>query len=125
VAPGITVTQSGTASCTTWCAYHGTIDVTSFKIPNVPYLYYGVIPDQSQSGPCWGKCGGGYSYSDFENTCVVASHEIIETATDPGVEAATYLGPPLAYYDTANGEISDMCLSSGTNMYAQNIKYFH
>src|SRR5205823_5337276 len=48
--PGTTVTDTGgTASCTQWCAYHGTF------VHNGQDVYYGIIPDQG--GSCAGGCG--------------------------------------------------------------------
>jgi hypothetical protein len=40
---------------------------------------------------------------------VVASHELIETVTDPDVGLATVNGPPLTWYNNTYGEIGDIC----------------
>ena len=79
-----------------FCAYHGTlvrggVDVT-----------YQVMPDLT------GTTGCGTS-TDLGNTTSVLSHELTETITDPNVGLATVIGPPLAWYDSTNGEIGDIC----------------
>jgi uncharacterized membrane protein len=40
---------------------------------------------------------------------MVTSHELIESVTDRDVGLATTVGYPLAWYDTAGGEIGDIC----------------
>ncbi|KAJ3329602.1 hypothetical protein HDU76_007558 [Blyttiomyces sp. JEL0837] len=103
-APGYTITQGGQQSCSYFCAYHGTIDISSLG-KGVKYLYYGVMPDQG--GACAGGCGS--SSSTFNNLCSVSSHEIVEATTDAAVGVATVIGSPLAWYDSNNGEIGDIC----------------
>jgi len=97
---GTTVTDSsGTASCTQWCAYHGTF------VHNGKNVYYGIIPDQG--GSCAGGCGSNAQM--VNNLTSVSSHELVEATTDPAVGLATTVGPPLAWYDSTNGEIGDIC----------------
>ncbi|KAJ3331561.1 hypothetical protein HDU76_002835 [Blyttiomyces sp. JEL0837] len=103
-APGYTITQGGHQSCSYFCAYHGTIDISSLN-KGTKYLYYGVMPDQG--GACAGGCGS--SSNTFNNLCSVSSHEIVEATTDPAVGVATVVGSPLGWYDSANGEIGDIC----------------
>jgi hypothetical protein len=105
-APGIDITQNGQASCQVFCAYHGTVDISSLSV-GTQYLYYGVIPDQG--GSCAGGCG--ISPNFFDNLCSVASHELVEAVTDAGVGAATgdTLSAPLAWYNAQSGEIGDLC----------------
>ncbi|KAJ3308410.1 hypothetical protein HDV04_001324 [Boothiomyces sp. JEL0838] len=98
-APGVSITQGGSSSCQEFCAYHGTI-----KQGN-GYVFYGVIPDQG--GACAGGCGS--DSNPFNNLCSVASHELIEATTDPAVGLATGNSAPLAWYDSNNGEIGDIC----------------
>jgi len=92
--PGLTIKDSSnTASCTVWCAYHGTFTY------NGNYVYYGILPDQG--GSCAGGCG-----SDpviLNNLQSVSSHELAETATDAGVGLAANYAAPLAWYDQTNG----------------------
>jgi len=98
---GVTVTLGGSASCVLFCAYHGTIaDVGGHEV------YYGVHPDMEDGSGCEFGCGNG---APFENYTSVASHEMIETITDPEVGLATILAPPLAWYDGTYGEIGDIC----------------
>ncbi|KAJ3308462.1 hypothetical protein HDV04_001219 [Boothiomyces sp. JEL0838] len=98
-APGVSITQGGSSSCQEFCAYHGTIKQGS------GYIYYGIIPDQG--GNCAGGCGS--DSNPFNNLCSVASHELIEATTDPAVGLATANAAPLAWYDSNNGEIGDIC----------------
>ena len=98
--PGVNITGPGGngASCAAFCAYHGTFVLDGKD------AFYGVIPDLG--GACAGGCGTG---TQFENTTMVASHEVVEAVTDSAVGLATVAGPPLAWYDPANGEIGDIC----------------
>lgn len=113
---GKTISQGSSKSCVGggFCAYHGT-----FK-RNSQNVYYGVLPDMSTGSGCDTGCGSG---TPFSNATSVASHELIETVTDAEVGLATVVGPPLAWYDTANGEIGDICnaqqgtITSGSTTY--------
>jgi hypothetical protein len=97
---GVTITApDGSRSCVVFCAYHGTY------VRNGVNVNYGVIPDQG--GGCAGGCGA--NPSRVNNLDSVASHELIEAATDPAVGLATVFGPPLGWYDPNNGEIGDIC----------------
>ncbi len=97
---GKTITDpSGAQSCQVFCAYHGTFTIGSQNV------YYGVLPDMT--GSCASGCGS--SPSAFANQASVASHELVETITDAEVGLSTTVGPPLAWYDTTNGEIGDIC----------------
>jgi hypothetical protein len=96
--PGISISMGGASSCVQFCAYHGTFTKSARMV------FYGVIPDQG--GSCAGGCGPS-PVSD--GTTDVASHELIESVTDPGVGLATTDGPPLGWYDDTNGEIGDIC----------------
>ncbi|KAJ3301587.1 hypothetical protein HDU76_005705, partial [Blyttiomyces sp. JEL0837] len=44
-APGISITLGSDGSCQVFCAYHGTIDISSLNL-GTKYLYYGIMPDQ-------------------------------------------------------------------------------
>ena len=96
-APDIAITKSSFKSCEVFCAYHGTYDISSFY-SKTPYLYYGIMPDLS--GACKGICGGGVTV--YDNTCLVASHELTEAITDPGIGVGN-----IAWYGKA--EIADDC----------------
>ena len=100
---GITITQGTSRSCASggFCAFHGTIANSS-----TPEIYYGVHPDMQAGSGCDTGCGTGTS---FDNYTSVASHELVETVTDAEVGIATANAAPLAWYDTVNGEIGDIC----------------
>ncbi|KAJ3074829.1 hypothetical protein HDU98_010098 [Podochytrium sp. JEL0797] len=103
--PGVTVTQTGWVSCVDFCGYHGTVDISKLKIPNTPYLYYGVIPDQSRD--CYSECGG--SKSVLYNLQTISSHELAESVANPAVGVVTKLKAPMSWYSTSQGEIGDIC----------------
>ncbi len=116
---GTSISLSGSGnSCASggFCAYHGTIAYSS----NVNLLY-GVHPDLN-AGICSTGCGG--SAKIFDNQTSVASHEMVETMTDPGVGLACCYAPPMAWYDQTNGEIGDICNGQqGTLVGADSITY--
>ncbi len=97
--PGLSIDLDGSGSCVVFCAYHNTF------VHNGVNVYYGVMPDQG--GSCAGGCGSDPTL--FNNLTSVSSHELIESVTDAAVGLATVVGPPLAWYDTTNGEIGDIC----------------
>ncbi|KAJ3008776.1 UNVERIFIED_CONTAM: hypothetical protein HDU68_002961 [Siphonaria sp. JEL0065] len=80
-APGITIDQGPDASgkpqlsCKIFCAYHGTIDISSLNL-GPKYMYYGIMPDQG--GACAGGCGS--NSKPVNNMFSVASHELAEAA---------------------------------------------
>ena len=101
---GKTITLQGSASCQVFCAYHGTID----NLPNgVGEIEYGVHPDFQPGSGCENGCGA--AATPFGNVTQVASHELVETMTDPEVGLATVFGPPLAWADFVFSEIGDIC----------------
>jgi hypothetical protein len=101
---GKVITLGGSSSCSTFCAYHGTI-------PNAGgqgEIYYGVHPDFQPGSGCEFGCGA--ATTQFGNYTQVASHELVETITDAEIGLATSFGPPLAWYDSGtNNEIGDLC----------------
>src|SRR5205807_10140577 len=73
-------------SCLDFCAYHA-----SFK----GAFCFGVMPDQGKGSGCDKGCGNGPA---FDNLTASASHEIIETVTDPqNAPSITKAGPPLGW----------------------------
>src|SRR5258708_1121617 len=82
---GVTIQQNGSASCSTFCGYHQTINNQIFY-PVLPY------PD------CKGCVGNLTVYEAFTTT---SSHELCEAITDPI--------PGQGWYDQTNGEIGDIC----------------
>ncbi len=102
--PGKTISQGGSNSCQAggFCAYHGTTSNTF----NTKHVLYGVMPDMQAGSGCSTGCGAS---SVFGNYTSVTSHELTEAMTDAQVGIATVIGPPLAWYDSTNGEIGDIC----------------
>jgi hypothetical protein len=99
---GKKISQGGSSSCVSggFCAYHGTVVGSSAT------WTYGVHPDNSAGSGCDSGCG---SSTAFNNMSSVASHEMIETVTDPDVGIATTYASPLAWYNKTYGEIGDIC----------------
>jgi hypothetical protein len=112
--PGMHITGPGGAgaSCVQFCAYHGTFKQSG------KYVFYGVVPDLDHDG-CQNGCGAG---TPENNVTEVSSHEMIEAVTDPAVGLATTNGPPLAWYDSANGEIGDICNGSAATVGAYTVQ---
>lgn len=100
---GKVITLGGAASCQVFCAYHGTIANAASQ----GEITYGVHPDFQPGSGCEFGCGA--AQTPFGNVTQVASHELIETMTDPEVGLATVFGPPLAWADTVFSEIGDIC----------------
>jgi hypothetical protein len=105
---GKTITQGGTSSCSAFCAYHGTIANAGGK----GEIYYGVHPDMQTGSGCETGCGN--ASTAFGNYTQVASHEMVETITDPEIGLASTFAAPLAWYDYdtthgLNAEIGDLC----------------
>ena len=102
--PGKTISQGGSNSCQAggFCAYHGTTSSTL----NSKHVLYGVLPDMQAGSGCSTGCG---TSTVFGNYTSVTSHELTEAMTDAQVGIATVIGPPLAWYDSTNGEIGDIC----------------
>jgi hypothetical protein len=101
---GKQITLQGSASCVQFCAYHGTIA----NAGGLGEVYYGVHPDFQAGSGCEFGCGS--ASTAFGNMTEVASHELVETMTDPEVGLASVVGPPLAWYDSNFGEIGDICV---------------
>ncbi len=102
---GKTISQGGSNSCQAggFCAYHGTSSNTAH---NAGFLY-GVMPDMQAGSGCDTGCGS--ASSAFGNYTSVTSHELAEAITDADVGIATASAAPLAWYDSTNGEIGDIC----------------
>ena len=114
---GKSITQGGTGSCVAggFCAYHGSF------IHNGKEIYYGVNPDMGPGSGCDGGCGGS---TQFNNQTSVSSHELVEAITDAEVGQATNVDLPLAWYDSSQGEIGDICTAiQGTIVGGDGITY--
>ena len=103
--PGVTTTDAGTSSCVSggYCAYHGATTNTY----NSMNLLYGIFPDMQPGSGCYTGCGS--SPTVFGNYTAVSSHELSEAITDPMAALAFTLASPVAWYDSVNGEIGDIC----------------
>lgn len=112
---GMSITASdGSKSCVIFCAFHGTY------VRNGVNVNYAIIPDQG--GGCAGGCGG--NSQRVNNLTSVAAYEMVAATTDPAVGLATYIGPPLAWYNTTYGEIGDICLGQqGTVIGGDGVTY--
>ena len=114
---GKSISQGSSSSCVSggFCAYHGTVVGTSST------WMYGVHPDNSAGSGCDVGCGGS---TPFNNMSSVASHEMIETVTDPDVGIATTYASPLAWYNRTYGEIGDICnAQQGTMVGTDGVTY--
>jgi hypothetical protein len=100
---GKSITMGGSGSCQQFCAYHGTVAAAG----SLAEFFYGVHPDMQTGSGCESGCGA--AATPFGNYTSVASHEMVETITDAEVGLATVVGPPLAWYDSVNGESGDIC----------------
>ena len=102
---GKTINQGTSSSCVGggFCAYHGTVAAAG----SLSEYYYGVHPDMQAGSGCDTGCGS--AATAFGNYTSVASHELVEMMTDAEVGISTVVGPPLAWYDSTNGEIGDIC----------------
>jgi uncharacterized protein (TIGR03382 family) len=107
--PGISITGPGAngTSCVDFCAYHGT-----WQAPAGPEAWagktvpYSVQPDFS--GGCANGCGT--APANFDNQTSYHAHQLVEAITDTDIGlVSTTVGRPIAWYDSANGEIGDIC----------------
>lgn len=85
LAPGVRVTQGGSASCQAFCGYHDNIGGK---------IFYAVMPYPNCQG-----CLGALSILDALTS--TSSHELCEAITDPI--------PGQGWYNDTAGEIGDIC----------------
>jgi hypothetical protein len=114
---GKKISQGGSSSCVSggFCAYHGTVVGSSAT------WTYGVHPDNSSGSGCDSGCGSSTAYHNLSS---VASHEMIETVTDPDVGIASTYASPLAWYNKTYGEIGDICnAKQGTVVGTDGVSY--
>lgn len=93
----VKVTMGGSASCTSFCGYHGNIGST----------LYAVMPFPS----CAGCLGGLTAFNALTGT---SSHELCEAITDPI--------PGSGWYDNSHGEIGDICAWKFKNVAGYNVQ---
>jgi uncharacterized protein (TIGR03382 family) len=120
--PGVKILSGTAQSCQSggFCAYHATYDKAVIHLAN--HLLVGVIPDHSAGSGCDVGCGD--SSDPFQNVMNSASHEVIETVTDPDIGLLSRDSPlaaPAAWYDpqvfdleSDHGEIADICAARAT-----------
>jgi len=115
-APGISIQMGGSNSCESggFCGYH-----SAFKIKG-KRVAYAVLPDMGPGSGCDVGCGSG---SAFDRVTSVASHELTEATTDPEVGLASNLAAPLAWYDSSDGEIGDLCAGKNGRVRAGGVSY--
>ena len=93
-----TITLDGAVSCQDFDGYHGSTTIGSQA------AYYAVIPECTAPG-----------VTTLQNTTITASHEFIETSSDPAdQQTAFYLNlkdaATWAWDDIQGGEIADLCV---------------
>jgi len=109
---GMTITVGDYTSCggaKPFCAYHSTIANVGGQ-----EIYYGAHPDYQTGSGCHLICGS--EPLTFESVTSTASHEMVETITDPEVGLATDFAPPLAWYTLSSLEIGDICVDPVTGI---------
>ena len=89
---GQTIATPDGNSAADFCAYHETMAYRSTT------AYYAVIPYELRNQGCRPTA------KSFDNVTTIASHELVEGITDPGVGLSR-----VAWYDVDNGEIADIC----------------
>jgi PKD repeat protein len=121
--PKDTICMDGSCSDVQFCAYHSGFFQTS---PANSQVLYAVIPDTSDSFWNTGE-GCGEQTAAISNETSAMSHELIETQTDPLVNATSNVSSPLGWYQTAtysptgeSGEVADICDTGQTSSDALN-----
>ena len=99
--PNVVITAGPNTSCIDFCGYHST-----FILDGVMH-YFMVVPDHG--GGCNDACGVGGS-DQLQRSAATASHLLAGAITNPAVGVAAGVGPPMGWYDAAQGEIGDACL---------------
>lgn len=98
---GMSITASGSKSCSSFCAYHNGVQTQQFG-----NLFYGVMPDMN-SGAC--RFGCGFSQSVLDRSTIVSAHEFSEAVTDgfptPGDNPAF----PQAWNTEKGEEVGGLC----------------
>jgi hypothetical protein len=94
---GQTITTVDGDSARNFCAFH---DTTAYKRSTA---YFAVMPYEVGSRGCQPTS------TSFDNVTTIASHELVEAITDPGVGLNR-----IAWYDRAGGEIADICAGVST-----------
>lgn len=107
--PKATINLQGSISCEMFCGYHH-----SYLSPVFGAIYYSVLPDLG--GACSLGCDSGPTR--FDSLTTVSSHELMEMATDPAVNADQKPGYPDAWSTSRGEEIGDLCATETTRLTA-------
>ncbi|MGO9065484.1 MAG: Ig-like domain-containing protein [Myxococcaceae bacterium] len=106
----VVISDPEAVSCKQYCAYHSSY-LGTYQGGPAQNVAYAVVPDVGANG-CENGCGPG---TTFENTCLVASHELAESTTDTAIGLVSSVADyPLAWFNTVEAtpsdtEIADLC----------------
>ncbi|HET6844446.1 MAG TPA: Ig-like domain-containing protein [Candidatus Angelobacter sp.] len=116
---GKTIVLGNQSSCVRggFCGYHS----NTFGQFSGKNLLYSVLPDVQAPSACSAGCGG--FGNPFDTVTNVMSHELAEAITDPDVGTATSFARPLAWMDSTNGEIGDICVGQGATLFGNGNAY--
>ena len=95
----IVLKDANIQSCRDYCAYHDSFPYGGADVP------FAVLP--AIAGGCLYGCGN--HQDPFDIATSNASHELVESVTDPAVGATSRLERPVAWTDENQGEIADIC----------------
>lgn len=95
--PGQTIVTADGNSANNFCAFHDTIAYKSAT------AYFAVMPYEVDNRGCKPAS------TSFDNVTTIASHELVEAITDPGVGLNR-----VAWYDASNGEVADICAGTSS-----------
>ncbi|KAI8613845.1 hypothetical protein BC830DRAFT_433283 [Chytriomyces sp. MP71] len=91
------ITTSGQKYCSVFCGFHSDFTSNSTQYNDLKFIV---------SGMTCPYCGDSNAWTALQLT---VSHEISEAITDPLVNQASYVGPPVGWYNEKYGEIGDIC----------------
>ena len=94
---GQTIVTPDGDSTNNFCAFHDTMTYKSST------AYFAVMPYEVDNRGCKPAS------SSFDNVTTIASHELVEAITDPGVGLNR-----VAWYDSRNGEVGDICAGTSS-----------
>ena len=103
---GVSIGLGGETSCVQFYGYHG-----DFLLTGSTYVTYSVVA----------RCAPFPMTSAIDSVTAIASHELVEAATDPlAIDRPAYLQPDddhLAWALPSGGELGDMCATFGNVFY--------
>jgi hypothetical protein len=102
----VTISQGGGTSCNQFYGYH-----SDFALSSTTFVTYSVVA----------RCPPFPDTSAIDSVTAIASHELIEAATDPLVQDHPAYAEPdadhIAWATLAGGELGDMCAGFGNVFY--------